>query len=89
MCKESGESIGHLLLHCDFAHNLLSWYFTCLESIGLCHRGCWICWLVGKRALVDIVMLTHGGQFPYAPCGLFGENATSLLLKGSNVCLWS
>ena len=41
MCKESGDSIDHLLLHCDFAHNLCSLVFYLFG----------IHWVMPKRVL--------------------------------------
>jgi hypothetical protein len=34
MCKKSGESIDHLLLHCDVARDLWS-YFLTLYGVGV------------------------------------------------------
>jgi len=45
MCKKSGESVDHLLLDCDVARDLWS-YFLTLFGVGwsgLCRDGCWIC----------------------------------------------
>jgi hypothetical protein len=35
MCKKSGESINHLLLHCEVTRDLWSSLFNFLVSIGL------------------------------------------------------
>jgi hypothetical protein len=37
MCKKSGESIEHLLLHCEVARDLFSYI---LIIFGLCHEKC-------------------------------------------------
>lgn len=66
--SDSWESTDPLLLLCDFLDNLQS-LVLCSGSIGLCLRGCWICWLVGKGALANIVMLTYG-RIHYTSCGL-------------------
>jgi hypothetical protein len=41
MSKKCGESIGHLLLHCEVAHDLWSYILTYFGVV--CHDGCWIC----------------------------------------------
>lgn len=43
MCKKNGESIDHLLLHCDVA--LVVWCSSigCSGWSGSCQEACWIC----------------------------------------------
>ena len=61
------------------------WCFNCMDSSGLGLRGQWICWVVGKEVLADIVLQTWG-KFHDASCGLFEENETNIPLKGLRVC---
>jgi hypothetical protein len=42
LSKKSGESIDHLLLHCEIARDLWS-YILILFGVGLCHERCWSC----------------------------------------------
>jgi hypothetical protein len=70
MCKRSGVSIDHVLLHCHYAHKLWSLVFClfgihyvlvgCSGYIRLCLKGSWICWSVGEGPLVDILVLIFG-----------------------------
>jgi hypothetical protein len=86
MCKNNGETTYHLLFHCAYVYELWSMLF-CL--FGLCPRGLWICWLVGQGVLEKLLSLRSGGPFLYVSCRPFGENETSVLLKGLSVHLWS
>jgi hypothetical protein len=45
MCKNTGESVDHLFLHCDMAFAL--WSSVASECLGLCPDGLSICLLVG------------------------------------------
>lgn len=49
MCKKSGESVDHLLLHCDFASRLWSLVF-CLFGLS---------WVDPKR-VVDVLACRQG-----------------------------
>jgi len=40
MCKKSGESIDHLLFHCDVAQDIWSIFIICLGWSGPCRDGC-------------------------------------------------
>jgi hypothetical protein len=39
MCKKGGESIDHLLLHCDVAWDYEAFFIFCLGWSGLCTMG--------------------------------------------------
>jgi hypothetical protein len=52
MCKRDGESVDHLLLHCDMASALWSVFFSCFGMFWVMPRqvidlfACW--WFVGR-----------------------------------------
>ena len=70
-------------LHVIFGH----WCFVCSYFTGLFPKGCGICWLVGKGALVVTKVLIYGEQLLYASCRPFGENAADIYLKRLNTLL--
>jgi hypothetical protein len=49
LCKRNGESVDHLLLHCDVASTLWSALFSALVCLGLCLEELSTCLLVGGR----------------------------------------
>ena len=68
MYKKSGEFVDHVLVHCEFACHLWSLVFCSYFT-----KGCGICWLAGKGALVVSKVLIYGEQLLYASCRPFGE----------------
>jgi hypothetical protein len=52
MCKRTGESVDHLLLHCDVVYTVWSAFFSCFELSRVMPRrvvdllGCW--WSSGR-----------------------------------------
>ena len=82
MYKESGEFVDHVLVHCEFACHLWSLVFCSYFT-----KGCGICWLAGKGALVVTKVLIYGEQLLYASCRPFGENAANIYLKRLNTLL--
>ena len=75
MCKNSWESVGHLLLHCSYAYNLWTFVFSLFG----------VSWVMLKQ-VVDLLACWNRGvggrcwaaviweQFPNASCELFCEN---------------
>jgi hypothetical protein len=56
MCKKSGETINHLLLHYEVARDLWFQPFVFLALSGLCPKGWCSCWCAGEvswEAVVD------------------------------------
>jgi hypothetical protein len=47
MCKRSGESVEHLLLHCSLARELWSMVFGLFGVQWVMPRRVWIFWLAG------------------------------------------
>ena len=81
MCKKSGETTYHLLLHCEVVNELWDLILCLWGCNGSCLDGWWIYSLVGKEDLLGTISQAYGMPFPYASCGLFGENAMHMVLK--------
>ena len=79
MCKQSGESVDHLLLHCSLAHELWSMVFG---LVGWCHAVCWIFGLVGRVVLGVI------GIWFIVWCGVSGGRGMLVTLRTAIVLFW-
>jgi hypothetical protein len=95
LCKKSGESPDHLLLHCSYAQALWSFAFS-LFGIS------WVMpakitdlltsWMGGFgkswEGLVNHVRLWFGVKCRIALCGCFGANAITVFLRGRRLLPW-
>jgi hypothetical protein len=83
MCKSSGESVNHLLVHCPVAWELWSlWFWSFLVRTGLCLGMWWTFSAVGKGFVAIRRLARSGKWFRTASCGVFGRNVmTELLMR--------
>lgn len=82
MCKNNWESADHLLLQYDYAQ---AYGFCCLFVVHWdSSSGWWICWLVGRGDLVNIIVLIHGGLFHCVMWTIWKEwnRRTLFLIRG-------
>ena len=76
MCKNSWESVGHLLLCCSYAYNLWTFVFSLFGVSWVMPKQ-----VVGGRWWAAVIW----EQFPNASCGLFCENRILELSMGRNI----
>ena len=65
MCKMNGESVDHLLLHCNIAHELLNRVFCLVEINWVMPNTVSICRKAGNGGLVNMKESTCGRPFCY------------------------
>lgn len=82
MCKASGESPKHLLLHCGVAQSLWSLVF-CLFGVVWVMPEQVVDFMANWMGLfVTLSIRLSGVRSPYVSCGFFGERGINVCLRG-------
>jgi hypothetical protein len=89
MCKKSGESVDHLLLHCEMANALWNTIFSLVGLLWVMPSqvvdlfACWKGQFFGRSGTL------YGRWFRLALCGVFGGREMIGVLKIVNGRWWN